>query len=75
MSCALIWRPVVTAPIGYADGVQLREILDRKYGFPYTLNFNDRNYLEALVDAGIPNAQELLSDLYKYGEIRIDVEF
>lgn len=73
MSCALVWQPVSKKSRRAGDS-KLRDILDKKFGYPKTLNSSHFEYMQALVDAEIDGAKTLVSAISKYGEITIDLE-
>lgn len=73
MTCSLHWKPVVNDSEQAGD-IQLREILDKKYGYPSTLDHSDIGYLEALIDADVKGADELVEAIRKHDQIQIFLE-
>lgn len=70
MGCTLYWKQEVLDG-QYICSHMLRDILEKKYGFPSILGFMDRDYLEALEDAGIEGASDLIEAINKYKKIKI----
>ena len=73
MGCTLTWE-IIPKKTNYVSGFQLRNILESKFGYPHILDGSHVSYLEALKDAGIEEAQELIDAIEKHDEIRIDKE-
>ena len=73
MSCTLMWKPTVDGG-NYVGGSGLRDILERKFGYPARISNNQIPYLEGLRDSGHETAQVLIDALYEKGEIEIYVE-
>ena len=73
MSCTLCWKPVAKHSYHISE-IQLRNILDKKYGYPAKLNYGDISYLTALDDAGVNGANELINAIEKHDEIEIFLE-
>lgn len=70
MTCSLCWKPVSTER-DYISSYQLRDILEKKYGYPSNLDHSDISYLEALEDAGVDGADELIEAIRKHDVIQI----
>ena len=70
MSCTLYWKPVSKKEYQVGD-FQLRDILEKRYGYPSNLNYSDIPYLEALVDAQVEGADELIEAIRKHDKIEI----
>lgn len=73
MSCALVWKPIYKKSYRVGD-IKLREIIDKKYGYPCTLDASDIHYLEALQDADVDGAEDLIEAIIKHEEIRLELE-
>ncbi len=73
MSCTLHWKPIIKDSESISE-IHLREILDKKYGYPHHLSYIDIDYIQALVDAGIDGAQDLLDAIRKHDDILIFLE-
>jgi len=73
MSCSLIWSPVNKTKNRAGDHT-LRDILEKKFGFPRVLDESYIIYLDALDDAGIEGAEDLIIAIRKHEEIQIDIE-
>jgi hypothetical protein len=70
MTCSLYWKPE-SIESNRVGGIALREILEKKYGYPYTLSYGHLDYLEALRDANVDGAEDLIEAIRQYGEIKI----
>jgi hypothetical protein len=55
----------------YIFDFNLRNIIEKKFGFKTRLTSKNIDYLMALVDAGYPDAQELIDGILKYEVIEI----
>lgn len=73
MGCTLYWIPVNTDK-NYVYNHILRNILEKKFGFGATLSYGNIEYLQALKDADIEGAQELIEAIEKYEVIEIGQE-
>lgn len=70
MGCSLYWRPIPKKQYRVGE-YQLRDILEKRYGYPSELDCSDVTYLKALDDAGVEGADELVEAIEKHGEIEI----
>lgn len=70
MSCSLYYRPIHKKSYRIGD-YQLRDILEKRFGYPRVLRCDDIPYLEALSDAMVEGAAELVEAILKYDEIEI----
>lgn len=70
MGCSLYWKLVSKKEYRVGD-YQLRDILEKKFGYPQNLDYSDIHYLEALVDAQVEGADELIEAIRKYDKIEI----
>lgn len=70
MSCTLYWKPVAQDDNRVGE-IQLRNILEKKYGYPQKLDCCDLPYLLALKDAEVEGVEELIEAIEKYDEIEI----
>lgn len=68
MSATLKWRPVDK---GDSLPVTLRFAIEKRMSFPVRLGYNDRGYVQGLMDAGIGGAEELLELIDQHGEIEL----
>lgn len=73
MSCTLCYRPVINDSISISS-IKLRDILDRKFGYPKKLSFSHIEYLEALSDSNVEGADELIDAIRKYECIEVFLE-
>ena len=73
MSCSVLWKPVKDDG-KYVGKGSFRDVLDKKYGFPATLNRLDVPYLEGMRDCGHEEAQILIDAIYIEGTIEIFLE-
>jgi len=70
MSCTLCFRPV-NVNCGAVGSYKLREILEKKYGYPHILDYQDIPYFQALVDADVYGASGIIEAINAYGVIEI----
>jgi len=70
MTCQLYYRPISKKDFAVGD-MTLRDILEKKFGFPTILNDSHVTYLEALYDANVEGADELITAIHKYEQIEI----
>lgn len=73
MGCSLYWKPV-SKENNFVGDIQLRNILEKRYNYPSILDTGDIGYLNALVDAGVEGANDLIEAIEKHNEIQIDLE-
>lgn len=71
MSLRLYYRPIMENKMINTDG-KLIEILEKKIGvFPKVVSHELTSYLEALIDAEVMGAKELLDAINKYGSVEL----
>lgn len=73
MSQDLYYRPISKKSISVGD-FQLRNIIEKKFGYRAVISYISIPYLEALQDAGIEGADELIEAIRKHDEIEIYIE-
>jgi hypothetical protein len=73
VSCSVLWKPFKNEGKFVGKG-SLRDILDKKYGFPAKLSHKDINYLEGMEDCGHEEARILIDAIYAEEEIEIFLE-
>lgn len=60
MSEKLYYRPIKPPSSKRIGGIELRDILKNKYGYPCALQYNDIPFLDGLFYAKIEGAKELI---------------
>jgi len=73
MTCTLYWKPV-SKEHDYVNDHVLRDILEKKFGFPAQLNHTHIEYLSGLRDAGREQAFGLIDAIHEHGVIEINKE-
>lgn len=75
MSTNLYWEPNNRKKNSFG-GLKLKEILRNRYAAPVKviLASSDTAYFEALRDADVPGAEDILSAIAKHNEIKVTEE-
>lgn len=73
MTSSLHWKPLIKDSQRIGD-MRLKDILDKKFGYPWILDATDIPYLEGLYDAGTTDAIELINAINIHGKITISLE-
>lgn len=69
----LHWRPYSKSQTR-VGGMEIRNLIAKKYGAPSMLNCLNLEYLRGLRDAEIDGAQELIDAIEKHSSIEISIE-